>query len=346
MGQVLGVLSTFLVGTTGFFLFRFLKFPNPALLGAMFSTGLWNIAGLYPSFPLWPVSFSANVVIGVMLGRQIDRNLLRKVRDLLLYVVSMAAGLIMMSLLCGFTFYKLTGIPLKTSLVATSAGGITEMMIFGMSIDADLPVVACLQVFRVVIFLTLIPFISLMNKGKPSGTIPGMAGVSPQAQCFSRRDYLFMAAVAVTVAAIATYFKVPTGAMLGAMLASGCFAIFLRKSYCYDTRLRIAAQIGLGVVMGQRMTYAVVSQLGQILVPALATTAVMLVGCIALAFLLHKLSGWDILTCLLCTAPAGLSQITVFAEEIGADSFTASVFHTVRILSIVSIYPWIVLWAI
>ncbi len=57
-------------------------------------------------------------------------------------------------------------------------------------------------------------------------------------------------------------------------------------------------------------------------------------------------SGWDILTCLLCTAPAGLSQITVFAEEIGADSFTASVFHTVRILSIVSIYPWLVLWAI
>jgi len=134
--------------------------------------------------------------------------------------------------------------------------------------------------------------------------------------------------------------------MLGAMLASGCFAIFLKRSYCYDTRLRIAAQIGLGVVMGQRMTYAVVSQLGQILVPALATTAVMLVGCIALAFLLRKLSGWDILTCLLCTAPAGLSQITVFAEEIGADSFTASVFHTVRILSIVSIYPWIVLWAI
>jgi len=131
-----------------------------------------------------------------------------------------------------------------------------------------------------------------------------------------------------------------------ALLTSGCFALLLKMSYCYGTRLRIAAQIGLGVVMGQRMTYAVVSQLGQILVPALATTAVMLVGCIALAFLLHKLSGWDILTCLLCTAPAGLSQITVFAEEIGADSFTASVFHTVRILSIVSIYPWLVLWAI
>ena len=312
----------------------------------MFSTGILNIAGLYPSFSLWPVSFSANVVIGIMLGRQIDRNLLRKIRDLLLYVVSMAAGLILLSLLCGFTFYKLTGISLKTSLVATSAGGITEMMIFGMSINADLPVVACLQVFRVVIFLTLIPFISLMNKGKPVLKEPGNLDDAPKLTCFSKNDYVFMTFVAIATAGIATYFNIPTGAMLGAMLASGCFAVLVKRSYCYDTRLRLAAQIGLGVVMGQRMTYAVVSQLGQILVPALLTTAVMLVGCIALAFFLKKLSGWDMLTCLLCTAPAGLSQITVFAEEIGADSFTASVFHTVRILSIVSIYPWIVLWAI
>jgi uncharacterized membrane protein AbrB (regulator of aidB expression) len=47
--------------------------------------------------------------------------------------------------------------------------------------------------------------------------------------------------------------------------------------------------------------------------------------------------------CLLCTAPAGLSQITVYADEIGVDSFVATAFHTVRILSIVAIYPMIFL---
>jgi membrane AbrB-like protein len=337
---------TFGVGAVGFVVFRLLKIPNPALLGAMFCTGLMNIAGLYPAFPLWPVSFSANVVIGVMLGRQIDRNLISRIRDLALYVVSMTVGLMLLSLLCGLTFFKFADVSLKTALVATSAGGITEMMIFGMSINADLSIVACLQLFRVVIFLTLIPFISVLDKGKsnrPQWKSP--ENLSP-ADCFSKVDYVLLTFVAFIGAGIAAYFKIPTGAMLGAMVASGIFAVVIKKSHCYDARLRFAAQIGLGVVMGQRMTYAMISQLGEILAPALLTTAVMLAGSIALAFLLRRLSGWDMLTCLLCAAPAGLSQITAFAEEIGVDSFTASVFHTVRILSIVIIYPWIILWAI
>lgn len=334
------------VGTMGFFVFKLARVPNPALLGAMFSTGILNITGLYPSLTLWPISFTANVVIGIMLGRQIDRSFFKKVKAISFYVILMAAGLIILSLICGFTFYKLTEVSLKTSLVATSAGGITEMMIFGMSIDADLPVVACLQVFRVVIFLTLIPFISTIGKGKASPVQLHSIRDSLAIECFEKKDYFLMSLFAFLGAAIFAYYEIPTGAMLGAMFSAGLFSVIVKKTYCYDTRLRMIAQIGLGVVMGNRMTYSIVTQLQSILLPAIATTVVMLVGCILLAYLLHKVSGWDMLTCLLCAAPAGLSQITVFAEEIGADSFTASLFHTVRIISIVTIYPWIVLWAI
>ena len=346
MEQLFGLVSVFTVGTIGFLLFKIARVPNPALLGAMFTTGVLNIAGLYPVLTLWPISFIANVVIGIMLGRQIDNNFLKKVKSVSLYVVSMAVGLIVLSLICGFTFYKLTDVSLKTSLVATSAGGITEMLIFGMSIDADLPVVACLQLFRVVIFLTLIPFISTLDKGKTSSAEPHGITNDYITACFDTKDYFLMIIFAFVGGGIAAYMDIPTGAMLGAMLSAGFFSVISKKTYCYDTKIRIAAQIGLGVVMGQRMTYSIVTQLSSILLPALATTAVMLAGSVFLAYVLHKMSGWDMLTCLLCAAPAGLSQITVFAEEIGADSFTASIFHTVRIVSIVTIYPWIVLWAI
>ena len=95
--------------------------------------------------------------------------------------------------------------------------------------------------------------------------------------------------------------------------------------------------------MGQRMTPEIVERLGGMLLPAVAVTAIMLAGCVILAVILYRTTGWDMTTCLLCAAPAGLSQITVFAEEIGVDSFTATVFHTVRILSIVGIFPWIIM---
>lgn len=345
--QLLGFLMTFAVGTLGFVVFRFLKIPNPALLGAMFSTGILNITGFYPPFTLWPISFASNVIIGVMLGRQIDKNLFTRIRELLLYVVSMAAGLILISLLCGYTFYRLTGVSLKTALIAASAGGITEMMIFGMSIDADLPVIACVQLFRVVTFLTLIPFIAVIDKEQSNKLKARALNIAKiDFQSFAKSDYLLLTIIAFVGGGVAAYLGIPTGAMLGAMFASGTFAVFIKRTYSYDVRLRFIAQIGLGLVMGQRMSHGIVSQLGTILLPTLLTTFVMLSGCVILAFILRKLSGWDMLTCLLCTAPAGLSQITVYAEEIGSDSFTASVFHSVRIISIVTLYPWIVLWAI
>lgn len=346
MEQLCKLSLIFTVGTLGFLIFRIVKMPNPALLGAMFCTGVLNMAGLYPTLTLWPISFVANVVIGIMLGRQIDRNFLRRIREVFIYVVLMAAGLIVLSLICGFTFYKLTDVSLKTSLVATSAGGITEMLIFGMSIDADLTVVACLQLFRVVIFLTLIPFIAKLGKGSTSATSSHHIKNFSDIEFFDRKEYLYMIMIAFVCGGIAYYMQIPTGAMLGAMLSAGIFSVFVKKTYCYDTKFRVAAQIGLGVVMGQRMTYSIVTQLDSILFPALATSVVMLLGCVLLAYILHRISGWDMLTCLLCAAPAGLSQITVFAEEIGADSLTASLFHTVRILSIVVFYPWIVLWVV
>jgi membrane AbrB-like protein len=131
--------------------------------------------------------------------------------------------------------------------------------------------------------------------------------------------------------------------MLGAMLASGAFALSINKKYGFNVQLRNIAQIGLGLAMGQRISPNFTALLGSLLVPALAVTALMLAGSTLLAFVLYKTTDLDITTCLLCSAPAGLSQIGAFAEEIGADPFTASVFHTARIIGIVALYPWVVM---
>ncbi len=346
--QAIAFLITFAVGTAGFFSFKILKMPNPALLGAMFSTGILSIAGYYPYFPLGPISFCANVVIGIMLGRQFNRTLFMRIRRLLLPVVSTAAGLILLSLLCGCTFYKLADVDLKTALIATSAGGITEMMVFGMSMNANLPIIACVQVFRVVIFLTIIPFIALFDK-EQSERLKKENLIKEQSDArswFYKADYIALLAISFLLGAAAAHYKVPTGAMLGAMAGAGGYSLFINRRYFYNPGIRYFAQIGLGLVMGRRMTSEIVFQLTGILIPTIITTFVMLLGCISLAIIIKKISKMDILTCLLCTSPAGLSQIAVFAEEIGADALTASVFHSVRIISIVSLYPWIILLAI
>jgi membrane AbrB-like protein len=332
----------FPLGALGAVVFKYCKLPNPALLGAVFATGALSLSGHFPPLVMWPISFGANLMIGVMIGRQIDRNVLRRFSSLAWPVAIQTAGMLFLSLVCGYTMYFMggkAGVSLKTALISGSAGGIAEMSAFGMSIDADVSVIAFVQIFRVVTFLALIPYLSKIGGNKHYVKIEASdASIAP----FGLRDYLAMGAGAFAGAALAYHFRVPTGAMLGAMVVCGVYSVFINKRYSYDTRIRWVAQVCLGLAMGQRMKPEMVYQLGTLLLPAVTVTLVMLCGCLFLAFLLWKTTGWDVTTCLLCAAPAGLTQITVYAEEVGADSLTASVFHTARIIGIVSIYPWIV----
>jgi membrane AbrB-like protein len=346
------------VGSLGYFAFRLLHIPNPALLGAMAATGALNIAGCYPVFDTGFVSFVANVTIGIMLGRQIDRNLLRRLRILARPVLLQVVGMLTLSLACGVAMHLMySNASVPTALISGAAGGITEMAVFAMSIDADAAVVVFIQLFRVVIFLFLIPCLSIVaekiektspkifaKKGKRAEEYrKAEARSSSCGKKFGKKDYALLTVLAFAGAIIGIRLEIPTGAMLGAMFGCGLFSVFINKNYFFDDRLRNIAQIGLGLVMGQRMKPQIVSQLSALFFPAMVVTVVMLTGCVLLAFFLYRTTPWDLTTCLLCSAPAGMSQIVTFADEIGVDPFTAAAFHTVRNVGIVSLYPWLVM---
>jgi membrane AbrB-like protein len=258
------------------------------------------------------------------------------------YVLLQVSGMLSLSLAVGYTLYRMTDLPIATALLGGSAGGIAEMSAFGLSINADAVIIALIQLFRIVIFLSLIPFLSLRAQKAGMGAPDAAKKAAPGILFFLRRDYVMLGLAAFLGALLFTALKVPTGAMIGAMLACGLFSICIGKTYRYDMNLRYMAQIGLGLVMGQRVSGNTFVLLETLLVPVLISTTVMLTGCLTMAFLLHRASGWDLVSCLLCSAPAGISQITSFADEVGADAFTVSVFHSVRIICIVCLYPWII----
>ena len=347
MHPLLGFCLTFIVGGIGFLLFRRCRIPNPAMLGAMAATGALNIFGLFPDFPTAFVSFGASLLIGVMIGRQIDRTVFSRVLELGKPIFFQMAGIFALSLVSGYALLlmgkgEVTPI---TALISGAAGGISEMILFGMSIHADVAMVAFVHSFRVVIFLSLIPYIAIVCE-KLGGGKPGegrQRSVRTQPRLFAKFDYVLLSASALSGALLGDWLNIPSGMLVGAMIASGVFALIINKRYRFNANLRYVAQIGLGIALGERMTPEMMAQLGQMLLPSLVVTAIMLVGCILLAFLLRANTGWDLTTCLVCSAPAGLSQVVIYADEIGADSFAVSVFHTVRIIGIVCLYPWVII---
>ena len=348
MNQLLGFFFALSVGFAGFLVFRLLRLPTPALLGPMVSTGFLSVMGYYPAFMTQPVSFAGNILLGMMLGRQIDRTVLSRLKVLRRYVAIVAVGMIALSLACGYAIYFVTDIPLVTSLISGAAGGISEMSLFGISVDADVTVIVFVQFFRLVVFLALVPYLATMASrleekgGNPRARWTPANDADPL-PFFAAGDYPKLIVVCILVGWLGRISRIPTGAMLGAMIAGGSLAYVLKKRYLFPQQLGYFSQILIGTVMGQRIDQGVVSQLGSLLLPVLAATALMLAGSLLLAVLLYRISGWDFTTCLVCAAPAGLSQVALLADEIGVDLFTITIFHSVRIIGIVSIYPWIIL---
>ena len=376
--SVLAFLFVFCVGAAGYWLLRKAHFPNPGMLGAMVSTGTLNLVGWYPSFATWPVSFAASVVIGIMLGRQITRGILAKIRKLALPVLVHTTGMLLLSLLAGSFLYhslKDSGVSLATALVSGTAGGLAEMVLFGLSIHADVGVIAFIQLVRICLFLALIPYVLRLSQqtsstsGADSSTATHLHSTSsvlyglgrlckldkldksgepdgPHSLMgrdkFTTSTYIPLILLAIAGAWAGDTLHVPAGAMLGSMLACGGFALIIGKEYSFDSRARLLAQIALGVIMGNRITPEMIALLEALVFPALLSTAIMLVGCVTLTFFMHKLTGLGLVTCFLCSAPAGLSQVILHADEAGADSLTATVFHTARLVGIVAFYPWII----
>ena len=77
----------------------------------------------------------------------------------------------------------------------------------------------------------------------------------------------------------------------------------------------------------------------RLFVPLLLSLGVIQAMSFLLAFIMHRVTGWDAMTSVLATCPGGLSQIVFFAEDLHADAFTVGVFHAVRMVSIVVFVP-------
>lgn len=345
--QILGFCMALGAGCAGFLLFRLIRFPAAAVLGSMAATGALNVYGLIPHFNAAPVSFVCSVGIGLILGRQINRKVLGRVKSLLRPVLVQVGCMLLLSLACGYIFYLLAagrGISLGTALVSSTAGGLTEMLVFGLSIGGDVGVIAFVQLFRIVTFLTLIPYSAKLARKLGDRRESVQNAAASNLADYSRRDYLLLVPMVFAGGYLGLRLHIPAGAMLGSMLFAGLLSVMLNKKYNNKSAVRALAQIGLGLVMGQRVDAEILSRLAALFLPVLGVSAVMLAGCVLLAFVQYKTTKYDLTTCLMCSAPAGMSQIALYAEETGTDVFTVSIFHTARLVSIVIIYPWLAMY--
>jgi len=132
--------------------------------------------------------------------------------------------------------------------------------------------------------------------------------------------------------------KVPAGAFLGAMIFVAIYNVLVNAAFIPQEAspfIRIFA----GAMIGSRMKRSDVIEMKIIVVPAILLVFGMLILNLSLGYGINILTGLELPTALLGSAPGGIQDMALIAEDLHAEAAQVALLQTVRVLGIMGINP-------
>ncbi len=134
--------------------------------------------------------------------------------------------------------------------------------------------------------------------------------------------------------------KLPAGTMLGAMALVIAFNLMTDRAFL-PSNSRVVLQIMAGAVLGAGISKRDVFMLRHVIKPSIILITSMIFINLVFGYLMHRFGGLDLKTAFFATAPGGLTDMSLIADEIGADMIQVSSLQLFRILFIFAILPFL-----
>ena len=148
-------------------------------------------------------------------------------------------------------------------------------------------------------------------------------------------------AAAMLGAWIALRFRVPAGALIGAMLATIVLNLTFEMAYM-PTGLKFYTQIATGAYVGAKISRSDAQGLRVIMKPALILSAVMLAFTVAVGWIICRISRLTVATALFSMAPAGITDMTLASMDFDAEPSVVALIQTLRIVFTICLLPPII----
>ena len=366
----------FLLGVCGWGLFSLLRLPAAAVLGTLTVIGALRITG-YPLPPSPEYIFIVvQVLLGCFAGTKITRETVGELKTMVAPATMIVTWALSMVFVMGGLLMATTSLDLHTSLLSSSMGGLPEMTVIALASGADVTVIVVIQTIRMVSTIMVFPFIvkKWIDNGDEEGNAPSLLQEDPQMQrlhFFSRiRDpllrekeilaksleslqnhpgaalhYSGYLLLTLSIAAVGGYIflnlGVPAGAMIGAMLAVATASLAGVPVRPLPAGMFSYVFIAAGIMVSGSISPDTLEVLmaGSLLMPVLLSTALSFLTALGVAFLIHRVVGWDYPTCFLAAAPGGFTVMTTLAIKYGRDPFRVSLLHLCRLIALKVVVP-------
>ena len=326
-------ISVILISIPSAIVADYFNIPLAWMLGPMIVTSIAALAGLKVVMPKIALS-SILIILGLHIGNYIDQNLFNQMINWFWTSVIMLIYIIICILIVSKYLQKYAGYGEKASIFSSAPGALGPLMILAENEKTDLSQVATSHLIRLIIIITVIPFIIVNNTGS-------------EVLLLDNFDYMGQNHLKLILLIIASLFfififdkiRVPAALLSGTLFASGLLQITDIASYKLpDASINFCLLI-LGASVGCRFAEKTVKEIANnSLHSIVATTILVLLGLLA-AYIATFFVDTNILTLILSFSPGGIYEVAVIAIAFDLDPDFVAFHHIIRLLFILFTVP-------
>jgi len=312
---------------------EYLNIPLAWFLGPMIITSIAALSGLKIIMPKIVLSFIL-IILGLHIGNYIDQNLFNQMLDWIWTSLIMLIYIIVCILVVAKYLQKFASYDEKASIFSAAPGALGPLMILAENEKTDLSQVATSHLIRLIIIITVIPFIVVSNTGNES-----LVNDNFNYLVQNHLNLILLIVASLFFIFIFDKIKIPAALLSGTLFASGLLQITDIASYKLpDTSINFCLLI-LGASVGCRFAEKTVKEIANnSLHSIVATTILVLLGLLA-AYVATFFVDTNFLTLILSFSPGGIYEVAVIAIAFDLDPDFVAFHHIIRLLFILFTVP-------
>ena len=313
----------------------YLNIPLAWMLGPMIITSIGALAGLKVKMPKLALS-SILIILGLHIGNYIDQNLFNQMINWIWTSVIMLIYIIICILIVSKYLQKYAGYGEKASIFSAAPGALGPLMILAENENTDLSQVATSHLIRLIIIITLIPFIIINNAVTETLVVDDFNYMAQ-----NHLNLLMLVVASIIFILIFDKIRIPAALLSGTLFASGLLQMTDVATYKLpDSSINFCLLI-LGASVGCRFAEKTIKEIANNSLHSLvATTILVLLGFLA-AYVATFFVNTNILTLILSFSPGGIYEVAVIAIAFDLEPDFVAFHHIIRLLFILFTVPLI-----
>lgn len=140
------------------------------------------------------------------------------------------------------------------------------------------------------------------------------------------------------------YFKLPSGIMIGALVAVAIFKLTVLDLGRFPAPVDFFIQVAVGSAIGLSVTPRLLREIKANWFLVFFSSALLIALGLLVGFILARFKHMDLITALLSTMPGGIASLGVIAVTSGANASIVALFHFVRLVCILFFASFLVKW--